>query len=253
MAITIFCAKIAYVMNEKINFPIRINRYLELRAVSTRKGADELIKSGLVKINGRRAVLGQKISADDKVEVLTNKKRLSSKLIYLAYYKPRGLATHPSFKGEPAIDLKSKYPGVFPVGRLDKDSEGLMILTNDGRVTDRLLNPRFEHEKEYIVDVRERVLPVMKKNLEAGVIESGEKLKAKQVKIIDAHTLNIILTNGKKHQIRRMLSEIHLTVERLIRVRVMDIKLSRMKIGQAVILKDKELDNFLRDLGLSQS
>jgi len=237
-------------MTDNIEYPIRINRYLELKAVATRRAADDLIKAGLVKVNGKRAVIGQKIEAGDKVEVMANKSRPVKALVYLAYYKPRGIATHASTEGEKAINLDAKYPGVFPVGRLDKDSEGLMILTNDGRVTERLLHPRFEHEKEYVVNVRERVLPVIKRILEAGVVESGEKLIAKNVEIIDHHTLAITLTSGKNHQIRRMLSEAHLTVEKLVRTRIMNIKGGKLKSGQVWMLTGWELENFLKDLGL---
>ncbi|MFA6415973.1 MAG: pseudouridine synthase [Candidatus Paceibacterota bacterium] len=239
-------------MTENIEYPIRINRYLELKAVATRRAADDLIKAGLVKVNGKRAVVGQKIEVGDEVTVMENKSRPAKNLVYLAYYKPRGIATHASTEGEKAINMEEKYPGVFPVGRLDKDSEGLMILTNDGRVTERLLHPRFEHEKEYVVNVRERVLPVIKRMLEAGVVESGEKLKAKRVEIIDHHTLDIILTSGKNHQIRRMLSEAHLTVEKLVRVRVMNIKGDKLKPGQVWMLTGKELNNFLQALGLNE-
>ena len=238
-------------MTENMEFPIRINRYLELLGVATRKGADHLIEAGLVLINKRRAILGQKINQDDQVEVLSAKRKLpSAELVYLAFYKPRGLVTHSPRAGERGIDLAKKYPGIFPLGRLDKDSEGLILMTNDGRVTERLLHPRFQHEKEYLVTVRENIVPAMKKTLETGVKSQGQKLTAKTVEIIDKHTLDIILTSGQKHQIRRMLAGAHLTVESLKRIRIMDITLGRLKPGQSRFLLSKEKADFLKALGL---
>ena len=239
-------------MQEEIRYPIRINKYLELQGVATRRGADDLIKKGQVLINGRPAVLGYQVKESDKVEVLGLEDK---NYVYLMYNKPRGLATE---------DIKIKLPNidggsVFPLGRLDKDSEGLIILTNDGRATDRLLNPKYEHEKEYVVEVREKVSPMHKKILEGGVISrvadkgrfKNERLKAKNVKVEGPNSLTIVLTEGKKHQIRRMLSGAHLTVKSLRRVRIMNIKLSNLRPNQHRALKGAELVDFLANIGLS--
>ncbi|HRZ30250.1 MAG TPA: pseudouridine synthase [Candidatus Paceibacterota bacterium] len=236
-------------MTEETKFPIRINRYLELQGVTTRRGADDLTKKGQVLVNGKPAVLGYQVKESDKVEVLGLEEKNH---VYLMYNKPRGLATE---------DIKVKLPSgisVFPLGRLDKDSEGLIILTNDGRATDRLLNPKYEHEKEYMVEVREKVSPMYKKILEGGVISrvaergrfKNEKLKAKNVKIEGPNSLTIVLTEGKKHQIRRMLSGAHLTVKSLRRVRIMDIKLFNLRSNQHRELKGEELRDFLANIGL---
>jgi 23S rRNA pseudouridine2604 synthase len=239
-------------MIDNIKFPIRINKYLELQGVATRRGADDLIKKGQVLINGRPAVLGYQVKESDKVEVLGLEEK---NYVYLMYNKPRGLATE---------DIKVKLANidggsVFPLGRLDKDSEGLIILTNDGRATDRLLNPKYEHEKEYVVEVREKVSPMHKKILEGGVISrvadkgrfKNERLKAKNVKVEGPNSLTIVLTEGKKHQIRRMLSGAHLTVKSLRRVRIMNIKLSNLRPNQHRALKGAELVDFLANIGLS--
>lgn len=229
-------------MPNLIDYPIRINRYLELKGVATRRGADELIKKGLVLINGQPAIIGYKVQTRDKVEVLAGAED-EKKFIYLAYNKPRGLATE---------DIKIKT-GVFPLGRLDKESEGLILLTNDGRLTDRLLNPKYAHEKEYEVEVKEKVSPMHKKILEGGVnsrvvvkgYRQTEKLRAKQVEIIGSQTMRIILTEGKKHQIRRMLAGAHLTVKSLKRVRIMDIKLKNLRPNSYRQLQGQELKDFL--------
>ena len=236
-------------MSEEIKFPIRINRYLELQGVAIRKGADALIEQGLVWVNGQKAVLGYKVERGDRVEVSPATSGGGKKFIYLAYHKPRGLATE---------DIKNKLPisvgDVFPLGRLDKESEGLILLTNNGRITDRLLNPKFAHEKIYEVEVCEKVSPMHKKILEGGVISrvssgdarlKSEKLRAKEVEILDSHRLAITLTEGKKHEIRRMLAGAHLTVVSLKRAQIMNIKLGNLTPSKTRELKGQELKEFL--------
>lgn len=236
-------------MPEPLNFPLRINRYLELTGQATRRGADDLIKNHLVKVNGKTAVLGQKINATDQVVVL--KKNRSKAYQYVLFNKPKGIVSHsPQVAGDKAIAEVSKFPHLAPMGRLDKASEGLILLTDDGRITERLLNPKSGHEKEYLVTVRETVPGFAVKILERGVRDQGEKLTAKQVVIIDDYKLKIVLTEGKKHQIRRMLSAVRLTVTGLKRVRIMDFKLGTMKPGQGRPLTGPEQNAFLHSLGL---
>lgn len=235
----------------KPEFPMRLNRYLALRGIATRRQADELIAAGLVTLDGVVATIGTKVmNANQEVTLAPDVKTLHQNLVYYAYHKPRGIITHSPQGKEQAIREVVGLKGVFPVGRLDKDSEGLIILTNDGRVTERLLSPRFEHEKEYIVTVREIIPPEVKERLEAGVEEGGEQLRAKQVTILNKHTANIILTEGKKHEIRRMLGSCHLTVTELRRVRIMGVHLGSLRPGAYRTLAGKAKENFLRDLGL---
>jgi pseudouridine synthase len=238
-------------MPEEIIYPIRINRYLAQKGLATRRGADELIEAGLVRIGGRTAVLGDKVeNAETYVEVIKDAKRPGKKHQYVAYYKPRGIITHSPAEWEQSIEQVSGYAGTFPVGRLDKDSEGLIILTNDGRVTERMLHPRYQHEKEYKVIVREDIPGNLKRMLEDGVYNAGEWLKAKKVIVVPPHTLHIVLTEGKKHHIRRMLSEARLTVEQLIRTRVMDIHLGALKSGKGRVLEGPARRAFLQSIEL---
>lgn len=240
-------------MAEKIEFPVRINRYLALQGLVTRRGADELISAGSVLINGVKAKLGDRVTSEnDKVEVIKNKKQAKKDFRYVAYYKPRGVITHSPQGDEASIEDVSGFAGLFPLGRLDKASEGLIILTDDGRVTDRLLHPRFAHEKEYVVTVREKVHSQAKAILEQGVESDGELLSAKRVEASGPNTLKIILTEGKKHQIRRMLDNLHLTVEKLVRIRVMGVHLGALKAGQSRILKGSARASFLKSLDLKE-
>jgi pseudouridine synthase len=240
-------------MTEEIVYPVRINRYLAQKGLATRRGADQLIEAGVVRIAGKKAVLGDKVNtAETLVEVIKDKTQPAKKLVYVAYYKPRGVITHSPQEWEQSIDEISGFPGTFPIGRLDKDSEGLILLTNDGRVTERLLHPRFKHEKEYKVIVREGIPSNLKHVLEEGVYNAGEWLKAKKIMVVPPRTVYVTLTEGKKHHIRRMLSEAHLTVEQLIRIRVMDIHLGALKPGKARVLEGPARKAFLQSIELQE-
>jgi len=229
-------------------FPLRINKFLAEQGYATRKGADELIKAGKVLINGRIAALGDKVKKEDKVEVKEAKK---DSYEYYAYYKPRGVITHSPGPKEKEIKDVVGLKNVFPIGRLDKDSHGLILLTNDGRVTDRLLNPEYAHEKEYLVETKERIGSNFKERMEKGVRIEGYLTKKCHVQILDNHRFSIILTEGKKHQIKRMCVALKNEVTDLKRVRIMNIKLGNLKPGQFRKLESKELSDFLRNLKLS--
>ncbi|MFA5173029.1 MAG: pseudouridine synthase [Candidatus Paceibacterota bacterium] len=233
---------------EKEEFPVRINKYLALHGYSTRLGADELIKNKKVFINGRLAVLGAKVEAGDKVEVKQNKNPKT--FHYYAFNKPREVITHSPQLGEKDIKKFVPFEGVFPVGRLDKSSHGLIILTDDGRVTDRLLNPKYIHEKEYVVEVKEKLRGSFKNKMEEGIVLDDFKTKNCKVEIMGERSFRIVLTEGKKHQIRRMCEALFLTVRDLKRVRVMNIKLGNIPAGSFRELKGDELKTFLSSLGL---
>lgn len=230
-------------------YPIRINKYLAEEKHSTRRGADELITKGAVLINGQKAVLGQMVKEGDKVEV---RYRAGKKepLLYLAYNKPRGIVTHSAGPGEEDIQDKVKVKGVFPMGRLDKDSSGLIILTNDGRVTARLLGPEHYHEKEYIVTTREKLRSSFKQKMETGVQIDNDTARPAKVEILGGNKFKVILTEGKTHQIRRMCSALFQEVETLKRVRVMNIELGKLQDNEYRNIEGEELKTFLKSLSL---
>ena len=169
----------------------------------------------------------------DKIEVKEVKQK---EYKYFAYNKPIGIETD-----SPREDL-------FPLGRLDKASHGLMILTNDGRITDQLLNPKYFHEKEYVVKTSKKLRSNFKQKMEAGVNIEGYVTKKCKVKIINDFTFRIILTEGKKHQIRRMCSRLFQEVADLKRERIMNIKLGNLKSNAFREIKDEELAAFLTGL-----
>ncbi len=217
--------------------------------LASRRESDRLIESGSVLVNGKRATLGMVINEGDKVEMKEGSKK--KEFVYLAYYKPWGIATQ-GIKGQPSVITNWQPKGIFPIGRLDKESEGLLILTNDGRVTSKLLgDPSFaglrtgkeeKFEKEYIVEVREKlrggILAIFKKGMHT---EIGDLLPV-DAKILNDYRLNIILRESKKHQIRIMLSELGYTVTFLKRVRIGHIKLGKLEPGKTRELAQSEID-----------
>lgn len=233
-------------MNTKeITYPMRINKYLAYKNLCTRREADALITAGKVKINGRNAVLGDKVQEKDDVKVLFRTKKYR----YFAYNKPRGIITHSPAEGETDIQQTTPLVGVFPIGRLDKDSSGLMILTDDGRITDKLLNPDYDHEKEYVVKTREMLPENIKVRMEAGVDIEGYMTKPATIRVLGSKKFAITLTEGKKHQIRRMCAAVDLTVDTLERIRIMNIKVEKLVLGGHREIKGNELAVFLKSLG----
>jgi len=225
-----------------------INKYLASQGYATRRGADDLVKAKKVFINGRLAVATDKVAEGDKVEV---KGAAKTAYRYYAYNKPRGVITH-SAQGEAEEEIKELVPlkGIFPVGRLDKASRGLIILTNDGRITDRLLSPQYAHDKEYEVKAEPMLKSNFKTKMERGVNIEGYKTKPAKVTILNNNVFRIILTEGKKHQIRRMCAAFDYAVRDLKRTRVMNIKLDKLAEGEYREIKGDELKTFLTGLGL---
>ncbi|MCR4334799.1 MAG: rRNA pseudouridine synthase [Patescibacteria group bacterium] len=233
-------------------YPIRINRYLSLKNYATRKGADELIKQGLVTINGKIAVLGDKVQENDKVEVNEELRNEIKHRTYLAYNKPAGIVTSLPQGNEKSIEDVTHFPKkVFPIGRLDKDSHGLIILTDDGRITDKLLNPKYIHEKEYVVQVHKEMTPKFLKKMETGVkLDDNYITKPCEVYRMTKNKFRIIITEGKKRQIRRMCLAQGYEVMDLCRIRIMNIQLSDIGEGESRKIKGKMLEVFLEGLGM---
>ena len=233
-------------------YPMRINKYLAHQGISTRRGADELIARGKVLINGEIATLGTKVAKGDTVEMRGG--GTPKKYVYIAYNKPVGVITHSPQLGEPDIKqsvAKSPLPkDVFPVGRLDKDSSGLIILTNDGRITDRLLNPDYDHDKEYQVRTLDPLRDSFKKTMEAGVNIEGYVTQRCTVHKSGPNSFSITLTEGKKHQIRRMVSAMHNTVTDLKRTRILNIRLNDLAPDAFRLIEGEELQTFLEKIGL---
>lgn len=232
-------------------WPMRLNKYLAREGIATRRAADELIARGRVRINGAVAKLGDKVEEGDTVSLAgaTTKKQHR----YFAYHKPAGVITHSPQRGETDAATAAKMRGVediFPVGRLDKDSSGLLILTDDGRVTDRLLSPRYTHEKEYRVRTKDPLRDSFRSYMENGVDIEGYVTAPCTVRRTGPKSFTITLTEGKKHQIRRMVAALHNQVTELVRTRIMNIRLENLAPGSLRPIEGDELATFLSALGL---
>ncbi len=217
---------------------VRINKYLAERGVASRRGAEELIKEGKEKVNGQVIRdLAFKIDPDED-EVLYSGKPLKEKPkpVLIVLNKPVGYTcTNREFKNEKNVfELIKRPERLFSVGRLDKNSEGLLLLTNDGDLAQRLEHPSFNKEKEYIVSVQKRPSAQDIQKLEKGIVSQGEKLRAKKVKPAGGKKLRFVLTEGRKRQIRRMCQAVGLDVESLIRVRMGKWELGDLKVGEYV-------------------
>lgn len=229
-------------------FPMRINKYLAHKNYATRRGADTLIASGKVLINGKKAVLGDQVKETDKVTLVGMKE---AEYAYYAYYKPTGVSTIGGPTEEKSISDVIAFPEhVFPLGRLDKDSEGLILMTNDGRLTDKLLNPANDHDKEYLVTLEEEITHAFLVKMNLGVKIGNYKTKKTKIRRVDKHSFEIILTEGKNRQIRRMCGNLGFKVKYLKRIRVMNILLGKLKPNQFRKITDKELKTLFKDLGL---
>ncbi len=236
---------------EELNYPIRINRYLALNNYCSRREADTYIEKGLVLVNGKKAKIGDKVFEKDKIELNVKEKGVLKKYVYYAYNKARGIVTHSPKDGQKSIaNVVKVAEDVFPVGRLDKNSRGLIILSNDGRITDKLLNPDREHEKEYVVTVNKPISNIFLKVMRQGVQLEDFKTRPAIVEKKDELTFHITLTEGKKHQIRRMCTALGWEVVDLKRIRVMNVNLGGLRVGQMRALGEEELKTLLKSLGL---
>lgn len=229
-------------------YPMRINKYLAHKGLATRTGVDELIKSNKILINGVIAKLGDKVKETDKVEVrgVHNKK-----YIYLAYNKGMGVvSTNPQGDEKSIMDNIKMSEKIFPIGRLDKESHGLIILTNDGRVTDRLLSPDKNHEKEYLVKLDRKYTPGFVRNMQEGVNLTDGITKPAKVEEVDDIRFKLTLTEGRNRQIRRMAEKLGFTVRDLQRIRIQNIELDKLPLNSYREIKGDEKAEFLKSIGL---
>jgi len=207
----------------------RINKYLSEVGFCSRRAADRLIEEGKVRINGEITEIGSRVEEGDQVEVEGQKiiKSTKQKNIYLAFNKPIGIVCTTDRRVEPdnVIDF-IKYPKrIFPIGRLDKPSEGLIFLTNDGDIVNKILRARNNHEKEYIVSVNRPINKQFSQTMSNGVEILETITKNCFVKQLGQKKFKIILTQGLNRQIRRMCDSLGYRVQSLERVRIMNIKL----------------------------
>jgi 23S rRNA pseudouridine2604 synthase len=228
---------------EKPQYPMRINKYMAHQGISTRRGADELISKRKVMINGRVAVLGDKVERDDVVELSPSV--TGKKYDYFAYYKG---ADETANDDKGALITFLNKTNMFPAGQLERGIEGLMILTNDGRLTERMLSGN--HEREYVIETKKPYsLGILKKITDGLYIENDKTMGAKAEEI-NEDKFKLILKDEKKHEVRRILSHFGYEPKEIKRTRIANITSSGMLIGNTKPIKGAELEKFLTLLGL---
>ena len=221
----------------------RINKYLSEIGYCSRRQADKLIEMGRIMVNSKEAKMGYKVQKDDVIHVDGEKiKKKKTKRIFIALNKPRGVVctTNAGVEENNIIDYLNFRERVFPIGRLDKTTTGLILLTNDGDTANKILKTAYNNEKEYLVRVNRPISEAVLKKMSEGIEILGKKTRKCKVEKLKSTEFKIILTQGLNRQIRRMCEYFDFRVVALQRVRIMNIKLD-IKEGKYRLLNDKEI------------
>lgn len=222
---------------------VRINKYLADAGVCSRRAADAFIEEGKVFIDGRRAVAGDRVEKGQTVVFQGKELEKEEQLVLLALNKPRGIVcTSDTREPDNVVEFVGYGKRIYPVGRLDKDSEGLLLLTNDGNIVNKILRAGNYHEKEYIVEVNKLLTREFLQGMAGGVPILDTVTRPCRVEALDKYRFKIILTQGLNRQIRRMCEYFGYRVVHLQRVRIMNITLGHLKVGDYRKLTPQELE-----------
>ncbi len=230
---------------------MRIQKYLSDVGFCSRRQAEDFIRDGKILINDKKAVLGDKISGDDKIIIDGQElqiKKVPKKKV-LVFHKPKGVecTLSPGHEIKTLLDFDFGPDRVFPIGFLDKDAHGLLLLTNDGDLGNKLTHPSSEHEEEYIVSVKGKITDAIIDNLEQGVIREGKKNVPCQVEQIGDDVLRLILNKGRNRKIRKMFDTYDLQIIDLQRIRVDEILLKELISGDWRILNDTDFEELKKE------
>ncbi len=226
------------------NLSTRLNKYISESGNCSRREADRYIEQGLVLINGKRAGIGDRVTAGDEVKVNGRliEAQDNSELVLIALNKPVGIvSTTDEGEKDNIVDYVNHSTRVFPIGRLDKDSQGLIFLTNHGDLVNKILRAGNSHEKEYLVTVDKPITDEFIRGMGAGVPILGQKTKKCKVKKEAAMVFRITLVQGLNRQIRRMCEYFGYEVTKLERIRIMNVSLAGLPVGEWRDLTDDEL------------
>ena len=236
-------------MDEKI----RINKFLSDAGVCSRREADRLLEAGRITVDGTVAECGQQVD-DNNIICIDGSKISNDKPedILIAFNKPVGIVCTTTNKqgNNNIVDYIGYSERIYPIGRLDKESDGLILLTNNGEITDRILRSVNGHEKEYIVKVNKNITKDFLDKMSAGVYLKELNVKTKQCRIykVNSNTFRIVLTQGLNRQIRRMCQELGYKVEKLTRIRVMNIELGDLACGEYRVVEGAEKEKLYNSL-----
>jgi len=220
-----------------------LNKYISSTGICSRREANKFIEEGRVSINGQKAQLGNRVFDGDKVKVDGRAIKKKVKTLYIAYNKPIGVVSTTDQKEKDNIISHINHPTrLFPIGRLDKPSQGLIFLTNDGDIVNKILRAGNRHEKEYVVTVKQTINSEFIRKMGNGIPILGTVTKKCKVSQVNKNTFKIILTQGLNRQIRRMCEYLNYDVTQLKRTRIMNVTLSGLKVGQWRQLTTKEMN-----------
>jgi 23S rRNA pseudouridine2605 synthase/23S rRNA pseudouridine2604 synthase len=232
---------------------MRLQKYMSQAWICSRRKAEDFIWRGLVKVNGIVATIWMQVEWwIDTVELEGQAVEEQKKQVYYKINKPRGIITTCAEHGDQnIIDIVDIKERVFPIGRLDKESDGLIILTNDGRITNYLIHPRYEHEKEYLVETFWPIDDESLKKMSRGMLVLGSYTKKARITRVSSWKFTIILTEWKNRQIRRMVEWVWAQVKKLKRIRIENIELWNLEPGEYKPLSKKEKDTLFEKLGIT--
>ena len=222
---------------------ISLNKFISETGYCSRREADKLIETGRVSVNGKLPKSGNRVCYNDVIKIDDKLLKSKDKPVYIAFHKPVGISSTTDLKDKYNIISYLNYPKrIFPIGRLDKPSEGLIFLTNDGDIVNKILRAGNNHEKEYIVTVNKPVTQDFIRRMSDGIEILGTITQKCFVKQESKNVFKIVLTQGLNRQIRRMCESLHYQVTRLVRVRIMNITLSGIETGRWRHLSQLEIE-----------
>lgn len=224
----------------------RINKYIASCGVCSRRKAEEYVLSGRVKVNDIIIKdLAYKVKEEDIIKIDDNIINKEEKKVYIMLNKPKGYVTtsHEQFGRKSVLDLIDEDVRVYPIGRLDMYTEGLLLLTNDGDFANKLMHPKNKIDKKYIVTSKEKITQNQKELLESGVNIGDYITRPAKINILDNNDFEIIISEGKNRQVRRMCKTVKITLTNLKRVQIGNVKLGSLKVGKYRYLSYKEIEN----------
>jgi 23S rRNA pseudouridine2604 synthase len=233
---------------------VRINKFFTEQGICSRREADRLIESGVITINGRVAKLGDQVTSNDVIAHGDRVIPWGKATLYIKYHKPVGVTTTSESHVPRNIIAEIGHPErIFPIGRLDKDSSGLILLTNDGDIVNEILRTEFGHEREYLVQVDRPFDRRFLDQMSRGVVILGSITKPCRMQRVERDQFRIILTEGRNRQIRRMCQALGYRVTKLHRTRIMHITLQGLGAGKWKALTDEEREQLLKAVGRHQA
>lgn len=230
---------------------VRLNKFISESGICSRREADRFIEQGVVTLNGRKAVVGDKVGAGDAVKVNGRliEAQNKEKFVFIALNKPVGIvSTTDSAERDNITKFVGHRTRIFPIGRLDKDSQGLIFLTSNGDLVNKILRAGNQHEKEYVVTVHKPISPDFIKGMASGVPILGTRTKKCKVEQLSTFVFRLTLVEGMNRQIRRMCEHFGYEVRKLERTRIMNVRLGPLQVGQWRNLTDKELASIMKSI-----